>query len=313
MADVADMKRQPERRAANRLRIQKHRRFQMIVPLRACPDIADGHHMNEIPRGNKRLPNIVADIAGNTAHPGIYSVQPLDIRFQPKIRDKLTDKPRLILNGFHIIVRYDYRSGIKTIPGSIALNRRNRVPYLIPVIESVFINVRSVLITVDHFLKHCHKTFHFRRPAPFSGIQLRKSVVFTEAEESGHPPVREINSIQLVEQPKNSIPAIFDGNNDTKVFLPKTGLNPSVERRIIKILIQQHRLLGEMDRPRPVRDSGMYISQKFVRRQISRRYLPNGETGEDFIRDLKKRVDSVFLRYLLTLAPLDNYVFHALF
>jgi hypothetical protein len=64
VADVADMKREPERGRAFGPAVKQRGRIEMLVPFRPRPHRRQGDHVGEIEGGDRRLPDIGVDVAG---------------------------------------------------------------------------------------------------------------------------------------------------------------------------------------------------------------------------------------------------------
>ncbi len=102
VADISNMEREPERGRAFGLGEEQRGCTEVLVPFRPRPHRRERNDMGEIEGGDRRLPDIGVDMAGQGAEPGLDRVHGLIEAGEVAALNHLLDQPQLFVGGARV-------------------------------------------------------------------------------------------------------------------------------------------------------------------------------------------------------------------
>ena len=261
VADVADMKRQPERRCAFGLGEQERRTAEVVVPFGACPDRRQRHHVGKVQGRDRRLANIGIDVAGQASEPGLDGVHALGDAGEVAALDDLLDQPQLLVSDTRVFVpdRDGGRHiGLADRVGAEFLERRVGIHRLV---VGVGIEQRRGFVG-HHLLQDRDDRLALGEPLAADAGQDLGGVGLVERDGAGRPAVRKRQPVELIEEARMGHRRKSHHGEGPQMRLAEPRLEPADERFVGEDRIEIHRHLGDADAVTPGRDAGMQVGQR---------------------------------------------------
>ena len=263
VADIADVRHQPERCRAIGTRDDQGRSVEVRVPLRPGPHCRYRHQMREVQRRDDRLAHIRIGVARNRRQPRLHGVERFRDRDETSALDDALDHAQLLVGRAGIGVEYGHGSGditegdlvaAKLLQGRIGIHR---------LVRCVRINQRAFLLE-DRLAQQRRDVLALGEPLAAQAAEFLFRLGLVHAQEARAPAIGEAESVQVIEQPRPGRGREAAHRGHAQVRIAQHRRQPAGQRAVGQQRIEVERMFWHGHAITPRGDGGVQVGQRLA-------------------------------------------------